>query len=367
MKSLRTLSQALTNFFCMVLSMSPKLEQIFTGDLFYLTCDEGVSPVKWYKDGVENTWTNKMVKIPAASPQHSGSYQCESNGQRSDSFSIEVLKYLPSASLTILTGQPVMPLEDSVILKIENEDGLQGWNCWVNRGTTTRPIKLKLKEDTVSLPFQTNKLTVPETVYWCTNSTQGCRSNQITLRTSDKRVLLEMYPLPAVAGERLTLSCIARGTDRISQTIFYRNDQIIMTSDKSTYETDSEEGTYKCHATFTYMARTSGPPVKEVSDNQEVFPQAELSENMDCTCKSCPSGAWSYRYYKEHHQSWAFVSSDTKPHGSGTFRCRAVLDNMRTSLSAPVCEFLLRLKNIISLFTLIHIKISPVSSKIKNK
>ncbi|XP_054860504.1 uncharacterized protein LOC118471719 [Amphiprion ocellaris] len=226
-------------------------------------------------------WNN----ICGQTPKHSGSYQYESNGQKSDPVPIKVLEYVPTASLSISTGQPVMQTEDSVVLKIDNEDVLQGWNCWVNRGEKTNKIKLKLENDTVSLTFHTSRLRVPETIYWCTNNT-GCRTNQITIRTSDKAVSLEMYPQSVVAGQSLTLRCLVWGTDRISRTVFYRDDRVIEEGDRSTYEiaavSDSAEGRYKCHATFTSVARTSGPPYSVVSDNQDVFIQGIffLSKNI---------------------------------------------------------------------------------------
>uniref|UniRef100_A0A3Q1GNV9 Uncharacterized LOC110949059 n=1 Tax=Acanthochromis polyacanthus TaxID=80966 RepID=A0A3Q1GNV9_9TELE len=323
-------------------SMSPYLKQIFTGDLFYLTCNASGNTVKWYKDGVEQQmWADGTVRIAVTSPKDSGIYQCQINGPKSDPVHIKVQDYVPTASLSINTGQPVMKTGDSVVLKIENEDGLQGWNCWVNRGEKTNKVKLKLKNDTVSLNFQTTNLTVPETIYWCTDNT-GCRTNQITLRTSDKQVSLEMYPQSAVVGQSLTLRCLAWGTDQISHTVFYKGDSVVKKGGSSTYEispvSDDTEGTYKCHATFTHVARTSGPPYSVLSDHQDVLIQkrpvtAVLSEDMVCSCQSCP-GNWSERYYKKHDQSWVRLSS--KPSGAGTFSCRAVGARMRTSLSASI-------------------------------
>lgn len=76
-----------------LVSMSPRLLQIFTGDIFYLNCDNntGGSRVKWYIDDNEQTQTNKTWKIAVAAPKHSGSYKCESNGLKSDAFPIVVL------------------------------------------------------------------------------------------------------------------------------------------------------------------------------------------------------------------------------------------------------------------------------------
>lgn len=207
-----------------------------------------------------------------------------------------------------------------------------------------------------------------------------------------------MYPLPAVEGESLTLRCLVWGTNKISHTVFYKNDAVILRSDKPTYNfkhvTESENGTYKCNATFTYMERTNGPPYQVISDNQDVFVQgmhtqltlfdclwlleswmkfpsfvwycmlhtsclliclfsappirAVLSANigMTCSCPLGPSGA-SYRWYykSDDGQPWARIDSIRgfmMPKDSGSYACRAVWDNRRSFLSRSyVCKLLL--------------------------
>ncbi|XP_065805795.1 titin isoform X2 [Labrus bergylta] len=257
-------------------SLSPTFTKIYSGDTFYLRCEGSASQsgVKWYFNDTEQMQTNETWKIAVATPWHSGSYQCESNRQTSDKITINVLGYAPSASLIIRTGQPVMRVNESVILQLDNEDGLRGWHCEVYRGKTTKYIKLKLQEDSVSLDFQTSQLTVPETIFWCMNGGQH-RSNQITVRTSEKTVSLEMYPLPAVVGESLTLRCLVWGTDQISQTTFYKDGVMLVRSDDPTYTipsvTESAKGRYKCMSIFTYKDRTAGPHYSESSDDQDVL------------------------------------------------------------------------------------------------
>ncbi|XP_044035579.1 uncharacterized protein LOC122868072 isoform X2 [Siniperca chuatsi] len=330
-------------------SMSPKLKYIFSGDLFNLSCEStSENTVKWYVNNTEERLqTNKTWKIAVAAPKHSGVYQCESNGKRSGNFSIKVLEYTPSASLIIKTGLPVMRTEGSVVLELENEDGLWGWKCWVKRGEKTKMIKLRLKDDNVSLAFQPNRLNDPETIFWCTDENEEKRSNQITVRTSVKDLALEMDRLPAVVGESLTLSCHVWGTNQISDTVFYKDNQILQHSSSPTHNitvTEDSSGRYKCNATYTYKARTRGPPYQEGSDFQDLYVQeppmkAVLSEKTGmCSCPHCPSGA-SYRWYhKNDGQSWALMSSNQSmmPKDSGTYACRAVWVNGRSLLSNNV-------------------------------
>ncbi|XP_049916770.1 uncharacterized protein LOC126400252 [Epinephelus moara] len=340
----------------------PTLKKIFSGDLIFLSCDNGGSSVKWYFKGQEQQQTNKNWKIGVASPKHSGSYQCESNGQKSDIFPIDVLDHVPTASLTIKIGQPVVQTGGSVVLQLDNEDGLQGWKCWVYRGKGpegTKRIALRLKNDSENVVFQTKRLEIPETVFWCSDNEQR-RSNQVIVRTSDKEISLEMYPLPAVVGESLSLRCLAWGTDQISSTVFYKNNAVLLESHSPTLEiskvTESESGSYRCNAIFTHKAHTDGPPSNVMSDDQDVFVQvppmrAVLSANtgMSCSCPQCPSDS-SYRwYYKKSVEPWARMDSDKDnmmPKEGGTYACRAVWASGRSLLSnshvhQPMITFIL--------------------------
>ncbi|KAL7372638.1 hypothetical protein ABVT39_019853 [Epinephelus coioides] len=328
-------------------TVSPILKKIFSGDLIFLSCDNGGSSVKWYFEDQEQQQTNKIWKIGVASPKHSGSYQCESNGQKSDIFPINVLDYVPTASLTIKIGQPVVQTGGSVVLQLDNEDGLQGWKCWVYRGKgPEKRIALRLKNDSVSVVFQPKRLEIPETVFWCSDNEQG-RSNQVIVRTSEKEISLEMYPLPAVVGESLSLRCLAWGTDRISSTVFYKNNAVILKSHSPTYQIsnvqESASGSYRCDAIFKHQAHTDGPPSNVTSDDQDVFVQlppmrAVLSANTDmsCSCPKCPNERSFRWYYKKPDESWArmdYGKDFMKPKEGGTYACRVVWAGGRSLLS----------------------------------
>ncbi|XP_075890634.1 uncharacterized protein LOC142893697 isoform X3 [Nelusetta ayraudi] len=190
---------------------------------------------------------------------------------------------MPRASLEINTGQPVMRPGSSVTLQIENEDGLQGWLCWVYKRGRTKRIKLRLSSDTVRLPFLANRLMDHETIFWCTDKDRQQRSNQIIVLTSDKQVSLEIYPFPALAGESVTLQCLVWGTDQISRARFYVNTSHIQDG-RPTYEiphvTKSAKGSYKCDANYTYSASSEGP-LLDTSDDQvlEVYDMHKHSSN----------------------------------------------------------------------------------------
>ncbi|XP_071393540.1 uncharacterized protein [Centroberyx affinis] len=330
-------------------SMSPTFTTTFSGDSIKLSCDNSTAGVTWYfNNAVDPQQKGKTWSIAAATPRHSGSYQCESDGRKSGNFSISVLEYLPPASLSIWTGQPVMWKNNPFSLVLQSDDGLQGWNCWVYKGGRVRKITFKkLQDEGDGHIFQPYHLSDPEAIYWCSDKTNQSRSSPVTIRTSEKKVLLEMLSRPAMTGESLTLKCLAWGTDQISRAIFYKDEVVIQDGDRSAYHinnvTASSEGEYKCTATFTYRGRTAGPPYTETSDVQELFVhepplKAVLSADpgMSCSCPNCPSGA-SYRWYhKQLDQQWEVKTSGqsyTEPSVAGSYACRAVWPNKRTLLS----------------------------------
>ncbi|XP_026206872.1 uncharacterized protein LOC113156145 isoform X2 [Anabas testudineus] len=321
-------------------SVSPNPKEIFCGDLVYLRCENtpSGSTVKWYFNGKLNTTISEPFKIAVAHPEHTGDYECEVNQEKSDPFTITVLEYMPTAALTIKTGHPVMQQGASVILNLHNDDGLVGWNCWVYRGDKIKRIKLKNATE-MSFDFQPNKLNVAETIFWCSNT--DTRSNQVTVRTTGKQVSLEMYPLPAVVGESLTLRCLVWGTDKISNSVFYKGNQRLSEASNVNYKipavTEAERGSYKCDATFTYDGHTSSTPYHVVSDVQDLPVQvppakAVLSEDMSCSCPRC-TGYPHYHWYKKNGGSWVLFSDSGSPKESGTFACRAVWKKMRSSMS----------------------------------
>ncbi|KAK5601214.1 hypothetical protein CRENBAI_002771 [Crenichthys baileyi] len=332
----------------LAVSMPPHLKSIFTGDLFYLYCKDGSSggTATWYFNNTAlQKEQNRTMKIAPAGSKNSGSYKCEINGHKSDEFLVHVLEYVPTASLTIATGQPVMRKYSKVLLEIENETGLDGWSCIVTRGDKTMAVYLKLVDKSAtSFVFETSALIVPETIYWCVKKNETYRSNQVILRTTEKEVTLEMDPFPAIVGETLTLTCLVWGTNDISKSVFYKHNSAPVSVKGSNYKiteiTESTGGDYKCEATYRYKAQTIEASHKYDSDVQEVLVYASpvravLSDSMQCSCPTC-SGPMTYSFYKQNGKSWKMVGQDQQPGSSGTYHCRAVLDYMRTLPSNSV-------------------------------
>ncbi|XP_024913504.1 uncharacterized protein LOC103381736 isoform X2 [Cynoglossus semilaevis] len=322
--------------------MFPELHEVFSGDLLYLTCSPDANTfIKWYFNGKEQP-QNGTWKISAASHTHSGDYECEHNGQKSEIRSIKVLGSSPMASLTIATGQPVMMTGQSVVLQLETEESLMDWECKVYRREKKEMKTIKVRHNNNTVIFQPKALTVPETIFWCISRSNHGRSNQVVVRTSDKEVSLEMYPLPAVVGENVILRCLVWGTDQISNTVFYKNKAVISNTHSSqhviTNVTESSLGKYKCQVIYTHVARTGGPPYIKTSDPQELLfeehpVKAVVYENqsLSCYCPLCPTGHI-YKWYNKNGQRWKRLGMT--PESSGTYACRGVWKTGRSFLSS---------------------------------
>eukprot|EP00063_Salmo_salar_P039601 XP_014014436.1 PREDICTED: uncharacterized protein LOC106579241 [Salmo salar] len=328
-------------------SMAPTFKQVYSGDTIILSCDNSTGKVKWFFNTTEDqNQANKTWSIGAVSAKNSGSYQCENNGQKSDNFIITVLEYLPPATLSLKSGEPVINIDGSVVLELlVEEKSLFGWCCWVYKGGKVHRIKLKKSLTTNQvLTFQPYKLKDNIAIYWCSDET-NLRSTPLTIKTSDRIVLMMILPGPALLGEKLNLRCVVLGTDRISRTIFYKDKQTIKDSSSSSYVidnvTESDQGKYSCQATYTRSDK--GKPNTVNSTQQELIVSAPpmkavLSESagLSCSCSSCPNGAFYHWYYKQPDHQWLSKGthkSYTDVMSAGSYACRAVWKNGRSALS----------------------------------
>ncbi|XP_056153611.1 Fc receptor-like protein 5 [Lampris incognitus] len=330
-------------------SMVTPFTPLFSGDTVTLRCD--VTPpgsqIAWYfKDDPITDQGKQFYVIAAAGTQHSGPYRCEANGQRSNEFLISVYDLIPLATLSISTGWPVTQTGGSFILALEAEDGLQGWRCWVYKEEMVKRIAFRQSPEPVKLLHL--DLANSMGLYWCSSDNNLTRSNPITIRTSEKLVLLESLPGPARVGGSLTLECVVVGTKRVSRVAFYKDGQVIQTGTKTTYEisnvTLASEGSYKCEATYNFSEQTEGPPYQEASDAQPLFVQASplktvVEDGMSCSCSRCTQNA-SYQWYykKTPDKPWAPSEKGVSYSGAkeeGMYACRAVWPNMRSLMSDP--------------------------------
>ncbi|XP_043952830.1 low affinity immunoglobulin gamma Fc region receptor II-like isoform X2 [Gambusia affinis] len=86
-------------------------------------------------------------------------------------------------------------------------------------------------------------------VYWC-ESGSGEFSNAVNISINDEGLLLVSPVHPVTEGASVTLSCITRGENKLSNVIFYHNDKLIQNDSRGELNisavSQSDEGFYKC-------------------------------------------------------------------------------------------------------------------------
>ncbi|XP_046870600.1 uncharacterized protein LOC124462930 isoform X2 [Hypomesus transpacificus] len=335
-------------------SMVPNLNQVYAGDTLKLTCNNKGSSVKWFFNNILSNnilSPEKELQMTAISAKNSGSYRCESNGQRSDNFNISVLAYLPPSILSIRSGLPVIQRGSSVTLNLEVEDGLQGWTCWVYKKGEVINMRMKktlMTADQTEVAFQPYRLEENMGLYWCSDPTNQTRSSMVTLRTSERMVLMET-PWSPRSEDNVALECIVPGAE-IERTRFYKDEILIQDGDSTSFPIDrvtqADQGSYKCKA--TYKGVVTRQTVEHLSEVQELVvmdapPRASLymttTMSMYCACSVCPHST-SYRwYYQEpdktrlsrvHEVTGPSYSNEILP---GRYACRVIWQDGRTSMS----------------------------------
>lgn len=101
-----------------------------------------------------------------------------------------ITEYLPPATLSLKSGEPVINIDGSVVLELlVEEKSLFGWCCWVYKGGKVHRIKLKKSLTTNQvLTFQPYKLKDNIAIYWCSDET-NLRSTPLTIKTSGKTTI----------------------------------------------------------------------------------------------------------------------------------------------------------------------------------
>ncbi|KAL0984302.1 hypothetical protein UPYG_G00139670 [Umbra pygmaea] len=303
------------------ISMYPKFNQLYSGDTITLCCEcDNTGTVKWFLNESTTTQTNTTWRIAAVSAKNSsGSYTCEINGVKSNIFKIEVLDFLPPASLLIKSGMPVVTTYGSVVLELQMEDGLQGWNCSVFQKKESN-IKIRrklLNNNHTTVTFHSLRQKEDIAIYWCSN--ENHRSTTITIRRSDQMTVLETPPRPAVLGEKLTLHCVVRMAPIISSAIFYKDGKELPNDGRE------HQWNLKTVTSEEQELIVTAPP-----------PKAVLSGDMSCSCSSCPGNTYHW-YYRQQNQPWKLKGKGESYVWdllTGTeYACTAVWKNGRSALS----------------------------------
>ncbi|XP_067234398.1 uncharacterized protein [Chanodichthys erythropterus] len=300
-------------------SLLPKFPDVFVGDDVTLTCKGGSGTIKWFINGAQQSHQDSLMLLTAVTSRNSGEYECEQGGSKSDILNLTVLELEPHAQLTPSIGGAVMSKGDARNLVLQVDDDLKGWACFVLRGEKAFRIQPAVDEKRKRAVIFAELEEENRATFWCLNRNTKHRSNAVTLKMTELRVMLEPPALPLLLGESVALRCVVWGGGEVENAVFSKNNMAITDKIKDTYiitnATQDHTGKYSCHATYRYSHISPGAARQEGdSDAQElnvivIFvcgtggpPAATVipvsTTSLQCSCKDCSADCRSYRWYR---------------------------------------------------------------------
>ncbi|XP_051542856.1 uncharacterized protein LOC127434276 [Myxocyprinus asiaticus] len=294
----------------------PKFPFVYVGDDISLTCNGNGEPIKWYfNDKLQQSHNDSSMLLTALTPENNGRYHCERNGVQSDPYQLTVLELEPHAQLSLSTGGAVVVKGDGRTLVLHVDNKLKGWKCFASRFGEGSSFKLSIDPDKeMQRGFVFAELKEAKRAsFWCLNRNITHRSNAVTLKMTESKVMLEPPATPVMRGETVALRCVVWGGGKVEQAVFYQNGKKIDTINDDTYTithtTQENNGQYSCHATYRYshisqqaaqqegdsdpqelkVMVTGGPPVPSVS--------LKSSNILQCNCPQCHANCTSYHWY----------------------------------------------------------------------
>ncbi|XP_048029787.1 uncharacterized protein LOC125257452 [Megalobrama amblycephala] len=288
-------------------SLLPRFPDVFVGDDITLICKGGSGTIKWFINGVQQSHQDSSMVLTAVTSKNSGGYECEQGGSKSNNLSINVLELEPHAQLSPSIGGAVMSKGDGRNLVLQVDDDPKGWVCFVLRGENGFRIQPPVNEKRTVIFAELNE--AKRATFWCKKGTQ--RSNAVTLKMTELRVMLEPPAVPALLGESVALRCVVWGGGKVENAVFSKNNMPIPNKMKDTYiitnATQAHTGKYSCRATYRYSHISPDAAQQEgISDAQELKfiggpPAATVDStsttSLRCSCNDCPADCTSYRWY----------------------------------------------------------------------
>ncbi|ROI16489.1 hypothetical protein DPX16_4523 [Anabarilius grahami] len=369
-------------------SVLPRFPDVFVGDDITLLCKGGSGTTKWFINGVKQSHQDSLMLLTAVTSNNSGEYECERGGSKSNKLPINVLELEPHAQLSPSVGGAVMSKGDGRNLVLQVDDDPNGWVCFVLRGENGFKLEphaqlspsiggaVMSKGDGRNLVLQVeddpngwvcfvlrgeNGFSIQPAVdekrkravifaelkeakratFWCKKGTQ--RSNAVTLKMTELRVMLEPPAVPALLGESVALRCVVWGGGEVEKAVFYKDNKSIPNEMRDTYiitkATQDQTGKYSCHATYRYShIRPDAARQEGDSDAQELKviggpPAATVipvsTSSLRCSCKDCSADCRSsYHWYRTHlddpfaRQKFTEKGQDIDMKESGLYSCR---------------------------------------------
>ncbi|XP_043082077.1 high affinity immunoglobulin gamma Fc receptor I isoform X6 [Puntigrus tetrazona] len=239
-------------------SLRPNFPKVFVGDDVTLICnrENGNKSTKWFYAGKQQPHKDYLMLLTAVTPENNGQYECEQAGTRSHPFNLVVLDLEPFAQLSPAAGGAVMTKGDGRHLVLQADDDLKDWSCFVLRGVSTFALKVDVDEKMNRAVIFAEFKEAERATFWCKKKKDVPRSNAVTLKKTEVRVMLDPPAVPALQGEPVALKCVVWGGPKVDKAIFYKNNNVIKSSSEDTYTishaTQSDNGKYSCHATYSF-------------------------------------------------------------------------------------------------------------------
>ncbi|XDV48006.1 hypothetical protein PO909_017521 [Leuciscus waleckii] len=313
---------------------------VFAGDDVTLICKGRGEPIKWFINGDPQSHQGSSMLLTVVTSKNNGIYECERGGSKSDPYTLIVEELEPHAQLSPFIGGAVMSKGGGRNLVLYVDDDAYGWKCFVLRGESGFVIKPDVLNKTTAVIYAELK-EAKRATFWCENGTR--RSNAVTLKMTELKVMLDPPAAPALLGESVTLSCRVWG-GKAETAMFYKDNKPITDRTEDTYiitnATQADTGQYRCHATYRYTHISADAARQEGdSDAQELKviggpPAATVDStshnNLKCFCRDCPDNCKScYWYHTLFNDSFAHRRLPEKTQiitvkEGGLYSCRRV-------------------------------------------
>nr|XP_055037869.1 uncharacterized protein LOC129425803 [Misgurnus anguillicaudatus] len=334
----------------------PRYPLVYVGDYITLNCKGAAAePITWTFNKVVQPNNNSIMILMMVTPENNGKYTCEKNKEESEPLILTVLVLEPHAQLSLPIGGAVITKGEARILTLQVDEELDKWKCFAFRNNVGYKLPVTKKPMNMGTVYADLQDTERAT-FWCMKNKTKHRSNALTLKMTERLVMLEPPVAPVLREETITLRCAVWGGAEVTQADFYKdNEKLKVTTKTDEYEitnaTESNNGKYKCIATYRYSHISSAAAIHtHESDPQELKviggpPVAVLAENqgsLQCSCEQCKKiqiVCETYEWYHTDNSGNRTKLQETKyeihPTVGGSYICRAACQDGFSRFSTP--------------------------------
>ncbi|XP_065114907.1 uncharacterized protein [Paramisgurnus dabryanus] len=322
----------------------PRYPLVYVGDDITLNCKGAGEKTTWKFNDVELSNKNSLLGLMMVTPKNNGDYTCEKNGEKSEALTLTVLVLEPHAQLSLPIGGAVITKGEARILTLQVDEDLDKWKCFAFRNNVGYKLEVTKKNTNMGTVYAELQDTERAT-FWCMKSQTKHRSNALTLKMTERLVMLEPPVAPVLKEETITLRCAVWGGGKVIHADFYKDNKTIdgVKSDvyKITNATELNNGQYKCTATYKYSHISSAAATQTLdSDPQELKviggpPVAVLvkinQRKLQCSCPLCGSVCRTYEWYHTDisgtRTKLPKTDQDFHLTDEGSYICRAACQN----------------------------------------